>query len=95
LVSGFRTRRRRLNRATRFSPVGVRTRELACLRLTGSDTKPTYSALYEDQAFLDAFSSLDLVNWTKHGRVFDTDKTLVERRREVWSPKSTLSEMEL
>ena len=25
---------------------------------------PTYSAAYEDQIFMDAFSSKDLVNWT-------------------------------
>ena len=27
---------------------------------------PTYSAPYDDQIFMDAFSSKDLVNWTKH-----------------------------
>jgi beta-xylosidase len=34
---------------------------------------PTYSALYSEQTFLDAFSSRDLVNWTKHPRVLTTD----------------------
>ena len=33
---------------------------------------PTYSAPYEKQVFLDAFSSPDLVNWTKHERIVDT-----------------------
>ncbi len=33
---------------------------------------PTYSAKYKEQVFLDAFSSPDLVNWTKHERVIDT-----------------------
>ena len=27
---------------------------------------PTYSAPYEDQVFMDAFSSKDLTNWKKH-----------------------------
>ncbi len=33
---------------------------------------PTYSAAYEDQVYMDAFSSNDLVNWTKHSAVIDT-----------------------
>jgi len=33
---------------------------------------PTTSAAYADQVFLDAFSSPDLVHWTKHERVLDT-----------------------
>ncbi|RZL11128.1 MAG: arabinan endo-1,5-alpha-L-arabinosidase, partial [Hymenobacter sp.] len=33
---------------------------------------PTYSAKYEDQVFLDAFSSPDLVHWTQHPHVLDT-----------------------
>ena len=33
---------------------------------------PTFSARYEDQVFLDAFSSPDLVHWTKHERILDT-----------------------
>jgi len=33
---------------------------------------PTYSALYEEQLFLDAFSSKDLLTWTKHERVLDS-----------------------
>ena len=34
---------------------------------------PTYSAKYEEQVFFDAFSSPDLVHWTKHGHVLDTN----------------------
>jgi len=33
---------------------------------------PTYSAIYSEQVFLDAFSSPDLVTWTKHPRIIDT-----------------------
>ena len=33
---------------------------------------PTYSAPYEKQVFMDAFSSPDLVNWTKHSHIIDT-----------------------
>jgi beta-xylosidase len=33
---------------------------------------PTFSARYEKQVFLDAFSSPDLINWTKHERIVDT-----------------------
>jgi hypothetical protein len=33
---------------------------------------PTFSAPYKDQVFFDAFSSPDLVNWTKHHRILDT-----------------------
>lgn len=35
---------------------------------------PTYSAAYGKQVFLDAFSSPDLVNWTRHERVIDTSE---------------------
>jgi len=33
---------------------------------------PTYSDNYEKQVFMDAFSSPDLVNWTKHEHIIDT-----------------------
>ncbi|TVQ03553.1 MAG: arabinan endo-1,5-alpha-L-arabinosidase [Balneolaceae bacterium] len=33
---------------------------------------PTYSDYYHKQVFFDAFSSPDLVNWTKHERIIDT-----------------------
>src|ERR1035437_10898067 len=32
---------------------------------------PTWSARYNEQVFLDAFSSPDLVHWTKHSHVLD------------------------
>lgn len=35
---------------------------------------PTFSALYEEQVFLDCFSSPDLVNWTKHPRIIDNNE---------------------
>jgi len=46
---------------------------------------PTYSAPYNQQVFLDAFSSPDLVNWTKHLRVVDT--TAVKwAKMAMWAP---------
>lgn len=49
---------------------------------------PTYSSLYENQVFLDAFSSPDLVNWTKHHRVIDT--TAVKwANKAMWAPAIT------
>src|SRR2546421_8011406 len=32
---------------------------------------PTYSAPYDEQVFMDAFSSKDLVVWRKHPRILD------------------------
>lgn len=46
---------------------------------------PTYSASYDEQVFLDAFSSPDLVNWTKHSRVLDTN-AVTWARRAMWAP---------
>lgn len=46
---------------------------------------PTYSAPYNEQVFLDAFSSTDLVAWTKHARVLDTS-AVTWARRAVWAP---------
>ena len=46
---------------------------------------PTYSAPYDKQVFLDAFSSPDLVNWAKHERVLDT-ASVKWARRAVWAP---------
>lgn len=46
---------------------------------------PTYSALYEDQVFFDAFSSPDLVNWTKHESVLDTS-AVKWAKKAVWAP---------
>ena len=46
---------------------------------------PTYSAAFEDQLFLDAFSSTDLVNWVKHERILDT--SIVKWvRQAMWAP---------
>src|SRR5215203_5153453 len=33
---------------------------------------PTYSAPYEKQVFMDAFSSKDLKTWKKHSKIIDT-----------------------
>ncbi|HKH61677.1 MAG TPA: glycoside hydrolase family 43 protein [Flavitalea sp.] len=46
---------------------------------------PTYSAPYNQQVFFDAFSSMDLVNWTKHDRILDT-ANVKWARRAVWAP---------
>lgn len=46
---------------------------------------PTYSAKYEKQVFLDAFSSKDLVTWKKHSRILDT-ATIKWARMAMWAP---------
>lgn len=46
---------------------------------------PTYSAPYDQQVFMDAFSSPDLVNWTKHERIIDTAEVKWARRA-MWAP---------
>jgi beta-xylosidase len=46
---------------------------------------PTFSARYEAQTFLDAFSSPDLVHWTKHSRVLDTN-AVTWANRAMWAP---------
>ena len=46
---------------------------------------PTYSAPYDKQVHFDAFSSPDLVNWTKHERIIDT--TVIKwAHRAIWAP---------
>src|SRR6185503_13674166 len=46
---------------------------------------PTYSAPYDQQTLMDAFSSTDLVTWEKHPRVLDvTDVSWA--RRALWAP---------
>ena len=48
---------------------------------------PTYSAKFEDQVFLDAFSSKDLVTWKKHSKILDS--TSVKWVKEaLWAPSS-------
>jgi beta-xylosidase len=46
---------------------------------------PTYSAPYEQQVLLDAFSSPDLVHWTKHPRIIDT-AAVKWAHRAMWAP---------
>jgi beta-xylosidase len=46
---------------------------------------PTYSAPYNKQVFFDAFSSPDLVHWTKHPRIMSTN-TVPWARRAIWAP---------
>src|SRR5690606_16929945 len=46
---------------------------------------PTYSAPYDQQVFMDAFSSRDLVHWTKHSRVLDTANVKWVKRA-LWAP---------
>ena len=46
---------------------------------------PTSSAPYDQQVFMDAFSSPDLVTWTKHERVLDI-KDIPWARRALWAP---------
>ncbi|WP_121355217.1 glycoside hydrolase family 43 protein [Flavisolibacter nicotianae] len=46
---------------------------------------PTYSAKYEEQVFLDAFSSPDLIHWTKHSHILDT-ANVKWAKKAVWAP---------
>jgi len=46
---------------------------------------PTFSAPYDQQVFLDAFSSPDLVQWTKHSRIVDT-AAIRWAKRAMWAP---------
>lgn len=46
---------------------------------------PTYSARYEEQTFMDAFSSPNLVDWTKHERIIDTE-AVKWAERAMWAP---------
>jgi beta-xylosidase len=46
---------------------------------------PTFSAPYNKQVFLDAFSSPDLVNWKKHERILDTS-AVKWAKRAMWAP---------
>lgn len=46
---------------------------------------PTFSAPYNDQLFFDAFSSPDLVTWTKHPRILDVEH-IRWATRAVWAP---------
>ncbi len=46
---------------------------------------PTYSAAYDKQVFFDAFSSPDLLHWTKHNKILDT-MNVKWAKRAVWAP---------
>lgn len=46
---------------------------------------PTYSAPYEKQVFIDAFSSPDLVFWTKHSHILDT-ASVKWAHKAMWAP---------
>jgi beta-xylosidase len=46
---------------------------------------PTFSAPYNQQVFMDAFSSVDLVHWNKHARIVDT-ASIKWARRAMWAP---------
>src|SRR5690242_2769063 len=45
---------------------------------------PTYSAPYGQQVFFDAFSSPDLVHWTKHEHILGTNDVKWARRA-MWA----------
>lgn len=47
---------------------------------------PTYSAPYEQQTFLEAFSSSDLVHWHREGRVLDFKEIPWSTNRAAWAP---------
>ncbi|PSR53848.1 arabinan endo-1,5-alpha-L-arabinosidase [Adhaeribacter arboris] len=46
---------------------------------------PTYSAPYEQQVHLDAFSSPDLITWTKHSRIIDSSAVKWVKKA-MWAP---------
>ena len=46
---------------------------------------PTSSARYNEQTYFDAFSSPDLVHWTKHGHILDTNN-IAWAHRAMWAP---------
>jgi beta-xylosidase len=46
---------------------------------------PTYSAKYEEQTFLDAISSEDLVHWKKYSHIIDTS-AVKWAKKAMWAP---------
>ncbi|WP_428664191.1 glycoside hydrolase family 43 protein [Runella sp.] len=46
---------------------------------------PTFSAPYNKQVFFDAFSSPDLIHWTKHENILDTARVKWAKRA-MWAP---------
>ena len=49
---------------------------------------PTYSAPYEEQVRMDAWSSKDLVHWTKHPDIIDTS-AIKWAKKAMWAPAVT------
>ncbi len=49
---------------------------------------PTFSAKYEQQVFLDAFSSKDLINWKKHPKIADSTNFKWVKKA-MWAPSIT------
>jgi beta-xylosidase len=49
---------------------------------------PTYSDKYNKQVFFDAFSSPDLIHWTKHPHILDT-ASIHWAHRAMWAPAIT------
>ncbi|GGB17769.1 glycoside hydrolase family 43 protein [Puia dinghuensis] len=49
---------------------------------------PTYSDKYDKQVFFDAFSSPDLIHWTKHPHILDT-ASIHWAHRAMWAPAIT------
>ncbi len=49
---------------------------------------PTYSAPYNSQVFMDAFSSPDLTKWQKHPHIIDT-AIIKWAKRAMWAPSIT------
>ncbi|KAI9368212.1 glycosyl hydrolase [Aspergillus egyptiacus] len=47
---------------------------------------PTYSAAYEEQTFFDAFSSPDLLTWTKHPSILNFSSIPWSTNRAAWAP---------
>ena len=46
---------------------------------------PTYSAKFEEQTYMDAFSSKDLVTWQKHSHILDTSNVKWAKKA-LWAP---------
>ena len=46
---------------------------------------PTYSAKFEEQTYMDAFSSKDLVTWKKHSHILDTSNVKWAKKA-LWAP---------
>ena len=46
---------------------------------------PTYSAPYDEQTFMDVFSSTDLVTWQKHAHALDI-RNIAWAHRALWAP---------